>query len=111
MFPTPLTIFGPVVAPLVVATLVFIVIAAITGGIASSIKLSTPIQVGLAFLIGGLAAAKAHSWANAKVNTMMHGYQQYTSANSVPVKQHVSEPASSSGGLPPIVMPAHLMPQ
>lgn len=110
----PLMIFGPVVAPLIVAILVFIVIAAITGAMAASASLSTPVRVGLAFLIGGMAAAKAHSWAKGQVDAVMYGHQQYASTQ-MPMMQYTpvtsSAPVGSSGGLPPVNIPAHLLPQ
>lgn len=108
----PLLVFGPVVAPLVVAVIVFIVIAAITGTISAEIKLPTPVRVGLAFLIGGLVAAKSHSWARGRVDKMLHTQQQLGSyTQSMEQLPQPSTPAPSSGGLPPINVPAHLIPQ
>lgn len=110
----PLLIFGPVVAPLIVAALVFVVIAAITGtSIAATSSISTPVRVGVAFLVGGFVAAKAHSWAKNRVNDMMYSHQS-TSHNTIS-EVRAPEPSAPSmrpmGGLPPVDIPAHLVPQ
>lgn len=116
MFPA-LFILGPVVAPLIVAVLVFIVIAAIAGTtVAAATDLSASFRVAIAFLIGGLAAAKAHSWARGQVDMAMHRGTQYNSLANTQESVYTSPPKSStttalsSGGLPPVNIPAHLMP-
>jgi hypothetical protein len=111
-----LMILGPVVAPLVVAVIVFIVIAAITGTtVASTTSLPTSVRVALAFLVGGFVAAKAHSWAKGQINAAMYDQQHYTPASSAPMMQYTQPPIApvmqSTGGLPPVNIPAHLMPQ
>lgn len=108
--------FGPVVAPLIVATIVFIVIATITGTSIASISSSipTPVRVGIAFLVGGLVAAKAHSWAKGRVDAMMYSQSSLGSSTSQPITYSPAQPRtsamSSSGGLPPVNIPAHLVP-
>lgn len=107
---------GPVVAPLVVATLVFIVVAAITGTsiAATTGSISAPVRVGIAFLIGGFVASKAHSWTSGQINNARYRQSSASSSTSSSMPALVSVPASTSaptGGLSPVNVPAHLMPQ